>query len=48
MKPWRILIAEPENFSENALSILGEVADIDCRTLGACRRKTPSDYKIYM
>lgn len=33
MKKWRILIAEPENFSETALSLLKDTATVDCRAI---------------
>ena len=33
MKKWHVLIAEPENFSEAALSLLEDIATIDCRAI---------------
>lgn len=33
MRQWRILIAEPENFSKIALSLLDEIATVDCQAI---------------
>lgn len=47
MKKWRILIAEPENFSKSALSLLAEVATIDCRAIKQTEvRKALEDYDV--